>query len=396
MKKIIISVTNDLVSDQRTHKTALSLTKWGTSVLLIGRKRFNSLPLNVRPYKTKRFRLLFNKGPCFYAEYNTRLFFYLLFASFDIAVSNDLDTLPANFTATKLRGKKLVYDSHEYFTEVPELKGRNTTRRIWLAIEKFILPKVKYSYTVCDSIAKIYHAKYGIQMKVVRNLPESGVHNKSHPSSVIRHPSSVIRHQPSVIRHQPSVISSVLKFKNGDKKIIIYQGALNVGRGIETVIRAMQLLEDAVFVVIGDGDIREQLKDIVLQLGVKEKVIFTGKIPFEELPQYTQQADVGISLEENNGLNYYYSLPNKLFDYIQAGIPVLVSDLPEVKAIVNTYQIGRVAENHSVNHIAETIRFMLNDQNQRAIWKTNIDKAAKELCWANEEKIIAEIYRPLL
>ena len=135
MKRIIVSVTNDLVSDNRVHKVCTSLESMGNKVLLIGRKFSNSHSVN-RDYKIKRFSLLFNKGPLFYAEYNFRLFFLLLFSRADIYLANDLDTLYANYLASKIRGKVLVYDSHEYFTEVPELIGRNFVRNFGLELKK--------------------------------------------------------------------------------------------------------------------------------------------------------------------------------------------------------------------------------------------------------------------
>ncbi len=170
-KRIIISVTNDLVADKRINKVANSLQKKGFEVICIGRELAKSLPVKFE-YPHKRFRLPFHAGLLFYASYNIRLAFFLLFARADIFLSNDLDTLPANFLISKLRNKKLVYDSHELFTEVPELVNRKKTQQVWLKIEKHILPKVKYAYTVCDSIAKIYSDKYKINMGVVRNIPE--------------------------------------------------------------------------------------------------------------------------------------------------------------------------------------------------------------------------------
>src|ERR1035437_8590299 len=170
MKRIILSVTNDLVTDQRVHRIATTLMNNGTKVTLVGRLLPKSLPLQ-RNYRTHRMRLLFKKGPLFYAEYNIRLFFYLMFAKADILVSNDLDTLPANYLVSIIRKKVLVYDSHEYFTEVPELIYRRVTRNIWKKLEQFILPKIKYSYTVNNSIADIYNKMYNINMKVVRNMP---------------------------------------------------------------------------------------------------------------------------------------------------------------------------------------------------------------------------------
>lgn len=343
--------------------------------MLTGRARYNSLSLSERPYQTKRLQLLFEKGLLFYAEYNIRLFFFLLFSKFDILLSNDLDTLPANFLVAKIRFKKLVYDSHEYFTEVPELINRKTTRGIWMMLEKLFLPRVKYSFTVCGSIAKIYNMKYGILMNVVRNLPLK------------------LNHVPTSLDMTASQFGIN---KTGSIKIILYQGALNTGRGIEIVIRAMKYIDNAVFVIIGDGDITRQLKLLAEREGVGEKVKFTGKIPFELLPEFTKQADASISLEENTGLSYYYSLPNKLFDYIQAGVPVLVSDLPEMKKIVGDYRVGLIAENRAPEAIAGYLKAMLGDDALRVEWKSNLEKAAVVLCWENEKEKLIDIFAPFL
>ena len=364
MKRIILAVTNDLVSDQRVHKIAMSLHETGCSVKLVGRVLPKSLPVGERKYKTKRFSLPFTKGPAFYAFYNIRLFLFLLFSRFDIVVANDLDTLPACFLASKIRFKKLVYDSHEYFTEVPELIHRKNIQSFWLKIEKFLLPKIKYSYTVCESIASIYKEKYGIDMKVVRNIPEKN--NR--------------------------IQIGISKTKASAKKVIIYQGALNVGRGIENVIEAMQYIENAIFWIIGDGDIREGLKQLVFKYNVSEKVLFVGKVPFAELQRYTKQAHIGISLEEPEGLNYYFSLPNKLFDYLHAGIPVLISDLPEMRKIVEQYKTGEICESREPKKLAFQIQKMLTDDSLCSIWLKNIAHAKEELTWENEKKVLLGVY----
>ena len=364
-KKIIISVTNDLVADNRVHKVANSLMKFGFDVLLVGRKLQGSLPVN-RDYTTKRFILLFKKGAMFYACHNIRLFFFLIFRKADVFLANDLDTLPANYYASKFRNKKLVYDSHEYYTEVPELVNRPKVKLIWEKIEKQILPKVNYSYTVCESIADIYNKKYGINMQVVRNIPVCNIEYEDNFPTLLK------------------------ELKN--KKIILYQGAVNIGRGIEQVIRAMQFLENAVFVIIGDGDIKVEMERLVEILKLKDKVLFAGKIPFNELNSYTKNADIGISLEENIGLNYYYALPNKLFDYIKANVPVLVSKLPEIERIVNKYDIGEFIENHTAEHIAEKINIMLKSPEKISFWKENLKKASADLCWENEEQVLKSIF----
>jgi glycosyltransferase involved in cell wall biosynthesis len=325
-----------------------------------------------REYQTRRMKLVFQKCPLFYFEFNLRLFFLLLKSKVIVFVSNDLDTLPANFFAAKIKRKPLVYDSHEYFTEVPELIGRPVVRNIWIWLEKLLVPKVDAAYTVCESIAEVYRDLYKVDFKVVRNLPVCSATEKN-----------------------TDPMTSVHRINNS-AKIILYQGALNLGRGIEAAIRAMQYVEGAELWLAGDGDLTDQLKQLVSESGLNSKVKFLGRLPIRELQKVTRQADLGISLEEDLGLNYRFTLPNKLFDYIQAGVPVLVSNLPEMRKIVEEYQIGTIAETHQRKELAELFRIVLNDQEKNEFWKQNLELAAKELCWENEEETLNQIYQRYL
>jgi glycosyltransferase involved in cell wall biosynthesis len=365
-KRIIVSVTNDLVADNRVHKVCTSLVKMGFDVLLVGRKLPQSLPVSGRNYSTKRFRLLFKKGPLFYACFNFRLFLFLLFAKFDVALSNDLDTLTANFLASGFRNKPLVYDSHEYFTEVPELVNRPRVQKTWEWLEKRMLPKLKNAYTVCDSIATAYREKYGTPFRVVRNVPFA----KSSKFNLAK--------------------------TETKEKIVLYQGAVNVHRGLEQAIRAMKYLDDTRLVIAGDGDITPQLKKLVQHEKLEDKVEFLGRLPIEKLAEITFTADLGLSIEEDVGLNYRFALPNKLFDYIQAGVPALVTNLPEMAAIVKEYEIGEITDSLEPENLAEKIKTALIDESKRTVWNENLKKAANELTWENEEKQLAEIFRPFL
>jgi len=367
LKKVSLSVINDLVTDNRVHKVAASLQKMGFEPVLIGRLLSESHSVE-RNYSTHRMKLLFRKGAMFYLEYNIRLFFYLLKSEIDVFVSNDLDTLPANYLASRIKRKPLIYDSHEYFTEVPELIGRPVVKAIWTWLEKLLVPRVDAAYTVCDSIAEVYRDLYKIDFKVVRNLPVC---------SKVERPEY---HEK--LDDQP--------------KIILYQGALNLGRGVGPTIRAMQYLEGAELWLAGDGDQTSDLKELVVEMKLESKVKFLGRLPLHQLSEITKQADLGISLEEDLGLNYRFALPNKLFDYIQAGVPVLVSNLPEMRHIVEHYQIGAIAETHQRKELAELMKSALFDQEKRLVWKQNLQIAANELCWENEEKIIIDIYMPYI
>jgi len=355
-KRIIIAVTNDLVTDQRVGRVANTLVDDGYDVYLVGRLLPNSLPI-VRPYKTKRFRLWFKKGPLFYANFNLRLFFFLLVNPFNVVLSNDLDTLLASYIAARLKRKQLVYDSHEYFTEVPELVGRKFQQNIWLSVEKILLPRIKYAYTVSDSIAIEYHQKYGAPFIVIRNLP--------------------------VLKDAPNTVKS---------NAIIYQGALNVGRGIELMIQTMVLLPEMELWIVGGGDIETELKQQVQDLQLENQVKFLGRIPFSDLHDITLKARIGLSLEENRGKNYYYALPNKLFDYIQARIPVIVSDLPEMRKIIEDNGVGAVLKDRNPEVLAALILQVLSDDESLAGLNNKLQYTAQLLCWENEKNKVSNLF----
>ena len=200
----------------------------------------------------------------------------------------------------------------------------------------------------------------------------------------------------SVIRNLPMRNADIPRgnsLRKRDEKLLIYQGALNMGRGLENAIRAMQFLENTSLLIAGSGYYENVLRELTQSLKLHEKVRFLGRIRPEKLIHYTAQADLGISLEEHKGLNYYYALPNKLFDYIQAQIPVLVSDMPEMVAIVKNYGVGRIVNSVNPKELAEVFNEMLNDESMKKQWKINLAKAAMELCWENEEQKLLDIYR---
>jgi glycosyltransferase involved in cell wall biosynthesis len=366
MSRIIISVTNDLIADQRVNRVAVTLSEAGANVLLVGCLQKNSPPLDKRIYKMHRMKIPFTKGFLFYASFNIWLFFYLIFNKADGLVANDLDSLPANYYASKLKRIPIIFDSHEYLPEVPEVIHRKRVQAVWLKIEKLMVPKINYCYTVCGSIANIYKEKYGIYFSLVRNLPfkKSNIHVNDLPA-----------------------------LNPNGEKIIFYQGALNIGRGIELVMDSMKYLNNTILVIAGKGVITKQLELKVRQDGLESKVKFLGRLPLNELHSFTIQAHLGFSLEENLGLNYYYALPNKLFDYIQAGIPVITSDFPEMAAIVNEYNIGQTTLERDPQKLAFIMNNMLTNEDLRIVWKENLKKAADTLCWENEKNVLLNVYK---
>lgn len=373
MKRAIISVINDLSTDQRVHKVSTTLSKMGYKVTLVGRRQRKSLALTARTYATKRMFLLFEKGPLFYFCFQIRLFLYLLFHKVDVLVANDLDTLWPNYLISKIKGKTLVYDSHELFCEVPELQNNPKKKQIWKKIEQRIFPHLKYVFTVNESIAKLYSDEYGVDVKVVRNIPSIG-------------------NQNSFEKKTKAELSLPI-----DKKIIVLQGAgINIDRGAEEAIEAMQYVEDSILLIIGCGDVIEVLKKMTKDLNLTGKVKFIGKVPFEQLQQYTHHADLGLTLDKNTNINYRLSLPNKLFDYIHSGVPVLASNLVEIKKIIDQYQIGDCIIRHQPEHIAEKINEIFRDEARLQVWKKNTKIASEKLNWEIEELVLIEVYKQFL
>lgn len=366
-KRIIASVINDLVTDQRVHKTCLTLSELGFELLLVGRRLPDSLPMDKRPYRHHRMKLLFTKGPLFYAEFNIRLFFFLLSHKFDLLTSNDLDTLLPNYLMSKIKRKPLVYDSHEYFTEVPELDNRPHVQKFWKRIERWIFPNLTDVFTVNQSIAGLFEDDYGIRPKVVRNIPFKKKLKAEKTRKDLALPE--------------------------DKFILILQGSgINIHRGSEEMVEAMKNLDGAVLLVVGGGDVIDKLKEMAQHPDINGKVIFKPRQPYNSLMQYTANADMGLTLDKDTNLNYRYSLPNKIFDYIQAGIPVLASDLPEIRRIITKYDIGDFIPSHNPTEISKKVEEIMNNKTLLNNWKRNLTFAADDLTWEEESEIIKQVY----
>jgi glycosyltransferase involved in cell wall biosynthesis len=346
----------------------MTLTQLGFDVLLVGRKKRKSPPLGKRDYKMQRMKLLFEKGPLFYAEFNIRLFFLLLFRKSGLLVSNDLDTLFPNYLVHIFKRIPIVYDSHEYFTETPEVINRKFVKSVWESIEGWIFPKLTDVFTVSDSIAKAFKEKYKVDVKVVRNIPPKLEIKEFKTRKMLGLPEN--------------------------KNIVILQGSgINIQRGAEELIEAMEYVDNTLLLIIGGGDVISILKEMAQKPELKDKIKFLPRLSFTDLHQHTRLADLGLSLDKDTNINYRFSLPNKLFDYIHAGIPVLASPLTEIKRIIEKYQIGDTIENHQPKHIAEKINKMLSDEKQIAVWKENLKFAAEELSWEKEEEKLRETYK---
>jgi len=363
--RIIFTVTNDLSYDQRMQRICGSLAENGHEVTLVGRVLATSIPLETRLFEQKRLQCWFKKGFPFYAEYNLRLFVFLLVARCDAVCSIDLDTLPAGCLATLIRRKKRVFDAHEYFTEVPEVVGRPFVRFFWETVARVCLPFYRHAYTVGPALARIFEQRYGLKFGVVRNMPLRT--NELPPAD-----STLLKNAP---------------------KMLLYQGALNEGRGIEALLLAMQNLENVQLVLAGEGDLSAKLRQMATDLQLGERVQFLGFVRPEQLKQLTSRAWLGLNLLENRGQSYFYSLANKFFDTVQAGIPMLTMDFPEYRDLNAQYEVAILLEKLDAESIAGAVRNLLNDRVLYEKLRQNCQIARRHWNWENEQQTLIEHWR---
>jgi glycosyltransferase involved in cell wall biosynthesis len=362
MALLLLTVTNDLTYDQRMQRICRSLAGAGYMVELIGRALPHSIALEEQPYRQTRLRCRFSKGFLFYAEYNLRLWWYLMRMPCDAVCSVDLDTLPAGCLATVLRRKKRLFDAHEYFTEVPEVTNRPAVQFFWETVARMCLPFYRHAYTVGPALAGIFEKKYGIRFGVVRNMPPL-----SPPNNV-----------------------------TAEKPVILYQGALNESRGIEQTLEALQQLDNVELWLAGEGDLSETLRKKATELGVQTRVRFLGRVKPADLKALTRQARLGLNVLENKGLSYYYSLANKFFDYVQAGVPVLTMDFPEYRALNSQHEVAVLLSTCTPEAIVHAIRYLReNPETYERLQQATI--AAREVWhWEKEEQTLLECWRTLL
>jgi len=368
-KIIMVSVISELTTDQRVIRISSTLQEMGFDVKLIARKFSDSLPLDNYNFKAKRIRCFFRKGFMQFAEFNTKLFFHLLFCKTDYLLANDLDSLVPNYVISILRGKKIFYDTHEYYTGVPELKNSVVKKGIWKFFENWIFPKLKVVYTVNESIKRLYTEEYGNKISVIRNVPVS-------------------------IEIEP--IPKPEKWK--DKIILLIQGVgIHPNRGGLQLLEMMKFLPENYYLVyIGGGGEWNTILNKRKEWGLENKVEMINKMPPLQLKQYTQLAHLGFSLDGAENINYLYNLPNKIFDYMHAGVPIMATPIPEVKTIIEQYQCGICFKSQDTKEMASEIIALMECPECYQRIRENAILASKELCWENEKNKLISIYQPFV
>ena len=353
------TVTNDLSYDQRMIRICTALADAGYAVELIGRQKKTSIPLIPQPFKQKRLRCFFEKGKLFYLEFNLRLCLFLLFHPLDLLYAVDLDTLLPAALIKGLKRKIFIFDAHEYFTETPEVERRPMVKKIWELLATLLIPQAAACLTVSESLKKELSMRYGKDFKLVRNLP---------------------------VEYNRAVVSK----KESKPTIILYQGYLNEGRGLECAIESLVLLPDAQLWLAGEGDITESLRQLTISLGLENQVLFLGFLPPEALRDITTKASIGLNLLETRSKSYYYSLANKTFDYIQAGLPAIHMDFPEYQVLMANYKVGLLLPSLHPEKLRNAILELTSNPQTYQQMVNECRKAAPVFIWKKEIPTLLE------
>lgn len=360
MKRLYFTVTNDLTYDQRMHRICGSLAAAGYEVVLTGRKRKQSLPLDEKTFRQHRISCWFDRGKFFYTEYNIRLFFFLLFKKMDGLCAIDLDTILPCLWISRWKKIPRVYDAHELFSELKEVITRPGIQAFWLGVEKKAVPKYQWGYTVSESIAAEFYRRYNVEYKTIRNVP----------------------------------VLQPLSIPVTGEKFIVYQGAVNEARGFEYLIPAMKEV-NARLVICGDGNYMKQLKLLISDHGLEKKVELKGMLSPDELRRIAGQAYIGVAVPEKEGLNQYLALPNKFFDYVHAGLPQVTVDYPEYRKMNKKWEVAVLISDLAPKRIAAALNNLLDDAVLHQRLRENCLKARESLNWQEEEKKLIEFYKTL-
>ena len=384
-KRLFFTVTNDLVFDQRMIRICSSLAREGYDVTLVGRVLRNSPTLSPHPFRQLRLKTWSRKGKAFYFEYNLRLFLFLFFRKMDGLCAIDLDTILPCYAVSRLRAIPRIYDAHELFCEMQEVVSRPRIYKIWKRIERWCVPRFPQGYTVNGLIAEEFRRLYGVDYAVIRNMPPLVMDSPAPP---------VAPDDPGNTAKSPSD-AAVREDGLPSGRFLLYQGAVGEGRCFETLIPAMKMV-DAPLLICGDGNFMQQARQLVRDNGLEGKVIFKGMLRPEELRRITPRAYIGITLFDRTGISNYYSLANRWFDYMHAGVPQIAVGYPAYREINNSYPIAVLIDEPGIREISEALNRLLNNSQLYQTLLANCRHARLRYNWQEEEQKLALLYQRLL
>jgi len=364
--KVIITFLGNLNYDTRCKNLFNTLKVNGYEIQFLGfdwlTKDFEPVGGDVTIHKLHKGFLSLS----FYLKFTWHIKFFLMASKASIIFAEDIYTLPFAVLFGKLKRAQVFYDSRELYGHLAGLKGKKAKQGFWRIIEKFFIKKVDHIITTGKLDSDFLKEKYKVDNPILlRNLPKY--------------------YKPEKVNN----LSSILGIKE-NKKILLYQGVIHQGRGFRPIYEALKELQNYVLVIIGDGEFEDYYRNLANEMRINEQVVFAGKVSQDDILSYTKTADIGLSIIENMSLSYYYALPNKLFEYIMAEIPVVVSKLPQMEEVVEKYEVGKVVNLDNPNELVEAIKQLTKNEALYKKYKKNCRIASQELNWENEVKNLLE------
>jgi hypothetical protein len=371
-KTIFLTVTNDLVYDQRMHRICGSLVGAGYQVTLVGRLLPDSLPLSNKPYQQVRLFCHYQKGKLFYLEYNFRLYKFLKNQAMDAICAIDLDTIVPVYLVSKKKSLPRMYDAHEFFTEMIEVKRRPHIHFIWKKIEQWLVPKFKNGYTVGQAIANDLKHLYGVDYYLVRNIPRYSI--PINPGAI----------QPPIVKQ---IMANFDAQCSPDLPFILYQGAINEGRALHALADAMKGVNGRLLLA-GNGNLESEIRHYIKANSLEHKIYMCGMVTPDNLRYLTSLCYVGITIFDAFSKNQFYSLANKFFDYIMALKPQVCVNYPEYAAILKQYSVAEPLLNTDVKSICIALNNLVNNPVLYENLQNTCILASKQLNWEAEEQTL--------
>ncbi len=319
--------------------------------------------------KISIFKLIKSKNSIpYYLKFISILFKELSKSNSSIYIAEDIFTLPLTTFFAKKRKSKLYYNSREFYAFLAVLRNRPVVQSIISNLEKFFIKKTDKVLVTGDGDSEFLEKFYNIKNTIViRNLP--------------------IKQKAFDKKNFHKMLNIPVK-----DTILLYQGVILEGRGFKPLLKAMQKVDNCSLVVLGTGVFQSKYEKFAVELGIENRVHFLGNIEQNELINYTSAADIGIALIENISKSYYYALPNKLFEYIMAGLPVLISNLPQMKKVVLDYEVGEIVNLENLDEVANKLKMLIEDKNKLDFYKQKTILASDELNWQSEYQKIRHIF----
>lgn len=369
---VVFALTGDVRRNSRALRQLRTLAGLGCSVevLTLGPPASHApfepgIHLHVLPEPTAR-------GPRFFARIHRDVRRAAMERPARVYHASDLYTLPALAAAARRHGGRLVYDARELYPYVASTAGRPWTTYAWRWIESRYIHRANAVFTVSESIAGHLSRLYGVaRPAVLYNVP---------PRRDVR-PSPWLREHTGIAP---------------DRALILHQGQMRPDRGCTRLVDAMRDVPNATLVFLGDGPLKPILARQVDAHGLHDRIRFIDPVPPDALLPVTAGADVGVTLLEDTCLNHRFALPNKLFEYLMAGLPVLGSDLPEIRRVVAGFGVGCVVDPADRGALVAAMTRMAGDAAARTRWTERVPEVLETFSWEKASQLFIRHYQDLL